>query len=478
MTTRRRFLASAAATPLLRARPAAPRPNLLLVTFDQLRADCLSCYGNPVVQTPNIDRLARRGVRFGQHFSPTPQCVPSRMTIHTGRYPHTHRTLLNSYQIPDDEPTMARILAPAGYRTVCAGERPFAPREQLAGFERRLGVAPGESFGAMLARKGWAGPNLTPDRAAKIAEQKHLHDTRFQAAPVPWPEELDEARFHSDQAIQFLKTSGADPFFLHISYRRPHHPFDPVAPFDSMYARARFPATRKKPGEMANKPPGQQRAATSVAGFDPSRMTQAELDLVKSYYYGMISLSDKYLGTVLDHLDQSGLADNTIVAFLADHGEMLGDHGLMLKGGYMYDQVLHTPLILAGPGVPRGKTIDTLVDAADLAPTLGELMGFATPYAQGKSLAPLWSKPGAAHKGAVFGEFPTIKMVRTTDWKLVHYPGQRYGELYDLRKDPDEFDNLYASPDALPQKGEMYKLLADWMIRTGDPMRAPAQDPG
>jgi arylsulfatase A-like enzyme len=245
-----------------------------------------------------------------------------------------------------------------------------------------------------------------------------------------------------------------------------------------MYAGAPFPATRKKAGEMANKPPGQQRAATSIAGFDPSRMTQAELDLVKSYYYGMITLADKYLGTVLDHLDQSGLANNTIVAFLADHGEMLGDHGLMLKGGYMYDQVLHTPLILAGPGVPRGKTIDALVEAADLAPTLGELMGFRTPYAQGKSLVPLWNKPGAIHKEAVFGEFPTIKMARTKDWKLVHYPGQKYGELYDLRNDPNEYDNLYASSDVAKAKADMYRLLTDWMIRTADPMRGPIQEPG
>src|SRR5262249_35417461 len=116
-------------------------------------------------------------------------------------------------------------------------------------------------------------------------------------------------------------------------------------------------------------------------------------------------------------------------------------------------------------------------EAADLAPTLGELMSFRTPYAQGKSLMPLWTKAAATHKGAVFGEFPTIKMVRTSDWKLVHYPGQHYGELYDLGHDPDEYDNLYASAGAQKQKGEMYRVLADWLIRTGDPLRTPVQDP-
>src|SRR5690242_10029281 len=145
MTTRRQFLghaaaASFAAAPIAAAQATAARPNLLLVTFDQLRADCLGCYGNPVIHTPNIDRLAQRGVLFRNHFSPAPQCVPSRMTIHTGRYPHTHRTLLNSYQIPDDEPTLARILGGLGYDTAVTGERPFAPREQLGGFTKRLGV--------------------------------------------------------------------------------------------------------------------------------------------------------------------------------------------------------------------------------------------------------------------------------------------------------------------------------------------------
>ncbi|HET8547675.1 MAG TPA: sulfatase-like hydrolase/transferase [Bryobacteraceae bacterium] len=466
--TRRQFVGSAA----FAAVAPANRFNLVLVTFDQLRSDCLGITGNPVVNTPVIDALARRGVLFMNNFCQAPQCVPSRMSIHTGRYPHTHRTLLNSYRIPDDEPTLARILSAAGYRTVVTGERPFAPRDDMAGFERRLEKAPGKDHGSLLAKHGWAGPDIPGDRQAKLADFKRLHDVRYQASAVPWPEELDESKHFSDLAIEFLEEKNDKPYFLHISYRRPHHPFDPPAPYDTMYKGARFPATKKKPGEMANKPPAQQRAMKSLAGFDPSTISSADLDLIKAFYYGMITLGDKHLGRVLDGVS----LDNTVVVFTADHGEMLGDHGLLLKGSYMYDQVVHTPLVFAGPGVPRGVRVDGLTESVDIAPTIAELLGFPLPWAQGKSLKHLFGNPRAPHKQAVHSEFPAVKMVRTATHKLVHYPGARYGELYDLKRDPDEYDNLYDDPAQAESRAGMYARLADWLLATRDPMRAPVQD--
>lgn len=466
--TRRQFFATSA---VALAQPA-PRLNLLLVTFDQLRFDCLGCTGNPVIRTPAIDALARRGVLFRNNFCQAPQCVPSRMSIHTGRYPHVHGTLLNPYPIRDDEPTLARILGAAGYRTVVTGERPFAPRNQMAGFDRRLELEPGRDHGSLLARNGWAGPTVTPERAAKIAEFKRLHDSRYQASAVPWPEDLDETKYFSDLAIEFLREKSDRPYFLHISYRRPHHPFDPPAPYDTMYAGANFPPTKKKPGELANKPPAQQHAAKSLAGFDPSAIPPKDLDLIKSFYYGMISLGDKHFGRVLEQVDLR----NTLVVFTADHGEMLGDHGLLLKGQYMYDQVVHTPLIFAGPGVPAQRTVGALTESVDIAPTIAGLLGFSLPYAQGRSLQALMKNPNAKHKQAVHSEFPNIKMVRTDSHKLVHYPLASYGELYDLKRDPDEYNNLYADPRHAGAKADMYKELSEWFIASEDPKRAPKPD--
>jgi arylsulfatase A-like enzyme len=290
---------------------------------------------------------------------------------------------------------------------------------------------------------------------------------------VPWPEELDESKHFSDLALDFLQERSDRPYFLHLSYRRPHHPFDPPAPFDRMYAGAHFPETKKKAGEMENKPASQQRATKSLAGFDPSSISAADLDLIKSFYYGMISLTDKHLGRVLEKVN----LDETLVVFTADHGEMLGDHGLLLKGSYMYDQVIHTPLIFAGLGIPAGRRVNALTESVDIAPTIGDILGFRTPYAQGKSLTGLLKDPNAKHKQAVHAEFPTVKMVRTETHKLVHYPNATYGELYDLKRDPDEFDNRYGDAGHSEVQSRMYKQLSEWLISSSDPMRPPVADP-
>jgi arylsulfatase A-like enzyme len=144
----------------------------------------------------------------------------------------------------------------------------------------------------------------------------------------------------------------------------------------------------------------------------------------------------------------------------------------------MYDQVVHTPLIFAGLGIPEGRRVETLTESVDIAQTVVEVLGFKPlPYAQGKSLVPLFKNPKAKHKQAVHSEFPTVKMVRTDNYKLVHYPNAPYGELYDLSRDPNEFDNVYSDASQAEARSQMYKHLSDWLISSQDPMRAPVQDP-
>ena len=257
-----------------------------------------------------------------------------------------------------------------------------------------------------------------------------------------------------------------------MNFRRPHHPFNPPAPFDKMYQGAQFPASHAKAGEMVNKPQQQKAAIENSVGFDLRTLTPAALDLVKQYYYGMISENDKYIGTILDELERAGLRDRTIVVFNADHGEMLGDHGLLFKGSYMYDGVVKVPLIIRAPGkLPPGKRVDSLVEEVDLMPTLLNLLGVAAPLGvQGQSLM------GKA-KQAVFSEFPTIRMARTSEWKLVHYTKANYGELYHLSEDPYELDNLHADPKYANARADMEALLFDWLAGSQDPKLAPVRDP-
>jgi arylsulfatase A-like enzyme len=420
--TRRDFLRTAAVASLaVTARAADSRWNLLILTNDQHRADCLGCYGNPVIRTPHTDRLAAQGVRFGNAFVHAPQCVPSRFSLHTGRYPHTTGVYTNSVPLPDDVPTLPKILNAAGYQTACVGEMPFAPQDATGGFARVL--ANNSDFNKFAAAHGLKHP---------------ADEGPFQCAPLPWTDDLDETAFFANHARDFIRGHRDQPFFLHVNFRRPHHPFNPPAPFDKMYLGAKFPPSHTRPGELDNKPPQQRAALEKSVGFDLRTLTPAALDLVKAYYYGMISENDKYIGAILDELKSSGLDNRTIVVFNADHGEMLGDHGLLFKGSYMYDAVTRIPLILRAPGkIPAGKVIDSLVEEVDILPTLLSLLDVKPPAGiQGQSL---FGPP----KQTVFSEFPTIKMVRTAEWKLVHYPKAKHGELYHLTEDPHELTNLW-----------------------------------
>jgi arylsulfatase A-like enzyme len=374
--------------------------------------------------------------------------VPSRSAFHTSRYPHVNRTPGNLYRLPDGERTLAAVLNENGYLTATTGELPFAPTSALGGFREILG-------------RGYQKP--APHDAAQAP---------FQALAAPWNDEEDETAYWARSAIEFLKAKRQQSFYLHVNFRRPHHPFDPPAPFDRMYDGATFPRPAARPGEMDNKPPGQRKSLESTAGVDLRRMTGKDLDKIRSYYYGMISLQDKYIGRILATLAETGLAANTAVIFTADHGEMLGDHGLLFKGGYFYEGVVHAPLMIRAPWrIAAGRRVQRLVEAIDVLPTALELLGLPLPAGlQGRSL--LGDNPG---KPAVFSEFANIKMARTAEWKLVHYLRAPYGELYNLKDDPQELDNLWDDPGAARARRTMQALLADWLIDSADPLYPPVK---
>jgi len=241
-----------------------------------------------------------------------------------------------------------------------------------------------------------------------------------------------------------------------------------------MYDGATFPASHSRPGEMDNKPPGHAKALAASVGFDLRKMARADLDRVKSFYYGMISLNDKYVGQILEELRAQGLDQRTIVVFNADHGEMLGDHGLLFKGCYMYEEVLRIPLIIRAPGkLSAGTHSTSLTEEIDVMPTILDLLGLPAPAGiQGKSLAA--SNP--AEKSAVFAEFPTIHAVRTKQWKLVRYLRSDHGELYDLANDPNELHNLWDDAAHGKRRAEMLGLLMDWWVASQDPLLAPVTD--
>jgi arylsulfatase A-like enzyme len=458
--TRRGFLGAVGAAML----PAGSRPwNLLLITNDQQRADCVGVAGNPIIRTPNMDRLARQGVMFQNNYVQCPQCVPSRSALHTGRYPHVNRTPGNQYRLPDTEETLASILNRYGYMTAAIGDEPFAPTNAMGGFQRLYSSDP--DYRAFLSKSGWD---------SKAAEHRERLKKGFQAHPAPWPEEMDETAFFAGRAVDFIREYRDRPFFLHVNFRRPHHPFDPPPPFDRMYAGASFPASHRREGEMDGKPPLHRQSLENTGGFDLRTMSAIDLERIKSYYYGMISLNDKYIGRILETFAAEALSEQTVVVLTADHGEMLGDHGLLFKGGYFYEEVVRTPLILRAPGkLPADRRIGGMTEAIDIMPTVLELLGIRpSGRVQGRSLLPLIEGKGSG-RPEVHSEFPMTKMIRTADWKLVHYVRANHGELYNLREDPHELYNLYDDPAYAKARGEMKSLLADWLIESEDPALPP-----
>jgi arylsulfatase A-like enzyme len=333
----------------------------------------------------------------------------------------------------------------------------------MGGFQKLYSSDP--EYKTFLARQGWG---------AKAAEHRERLKTAFEAHPVPWPEDLDETAYFARRAVDFMKEVQDSPFFLHVNFRRPHHPFDPPVPFDRMYEGASFPASHRRDGEMKNKPPTHAKWLENSNGFDLRGLTDKDLQRIKSYYYGMISLNDKHIGRMLESLTQLGVADRTIVVVTADHGEMLGDHGLLFKAGYMYDEVLRTPLIIRAPGkLPAGRRVSGMTEGIDIMPTLLELLGFRpAERVQGKSLLPM-VEGKAGGREEIHSEFPGTKTVRTADWKLVHYLRAPYGELYNLREDPHELYNRYDDPAHARAKADMKSRLADWLIESEDPALSP-----
>ena len=476
--TRREFssmLAGSALATITKPFPISDSPkwNVLIITNDQHRADCLGCMGNPVIRTSNTDRLGKEGVIFEQHFVQAPQCVPSRAALHTGRYPHVNRTPTNIYRLPETEETLANILSRNGYATATVGELPFAPTKFLGGLKV---FADDSDYHAFLESAGWRGNRVSPARRALLREYEMRSQKQFQASAAPWPEELDETPFYAAKAIEFLKENSRQPFYLHVNFRRPHHPFDPPAPFDRMYEGTNFPQSHKMEGEMQNKPPAQQKALEDSVGFDLRTLTEGDLNRIKSYYYGMISENDKYIGLIIDQLPKLGIDDRTLVIFNSDHGEMLGDHGLVFKGGYFYDQVVQAPLIIRAPKrLPAGKRIKTVVEEIDVLPTILDLLNIKiSKRIQGRSLLPLVNGTSTSSRAA-HSEFPNAKMLRTEHWKLVHYLHAPYGELYNLREDPFELRNLFDDPGAVRARHEMESALADWLIDSNDPSLKPVQ---
>jgi arylsulfatase len=476
--TRRQLFRTAAAVPLAGQAAAAPRPNVLLIMADQLRADALGAWGNSVIRTPHLDALARTGARFTNHWTQHPVCMPSRASIFTGRYPSAHRVRSNGVPLAPTEVTLAQLFAGAGYRTGGAGKFHFIPH--LHGQLPTMETHPGPFYGFTEFHMGEDG------RRGEQAVWISRNYPQYAGKPDNQiPLKLHNSTWSADHTIRFIRESvaGHQPFFAFCSFVDPHHPYNPPSPYREMYRETDMPAPWRKDGEHDDKPP-------FYAGLlKEQRKITDRLRYFRTQYFGEITLIDDSIGRILQSLEETGQRAGTIIVFCSDHGDSLGDHDIWYKGPYHYRPVACTPLIINWPGrVREGKVVDGLVQTIDIFPTLTELAGIANPPGvQGRSQAAVLTTAAGetgytsaliefADSGAAVEGVPNhlesgdLYTLVTPEWRMSYYPARPWGELYNLREDPHEFANLYHSPSTADVRRKLKDELLDRIAAAHDPL--------
>ncbi|APX31693.1 hypothetical protein BH708_01975 [Brachybacterium sp. P6-10-X1] len=469
------------------------RPNILLISTDQQRYDALGAASNPHIHTPHLDRLAAQGTRFENCYTQSPVCAPSRGSLMTGRYPRHHGLWANGVDMDPDTELFTTVLANEGYDCGLAGK--FHLGSAFAGrIEPRL------NDGFRIFR--WAHDPYVRSPANEYHNWlRRTHPDLYRDAVVErqrsidaLPQEAHYSRWIAEETIEFLAhTRDKDkPFCFIANFFDPHHGFEAPERFREMYDAQSLPRPVTIEGELETKPAiYQQESAKSYAGHMPGfdDYSPEQLQEIIAQYYAMVSLVDEEVGRILGALDSEGLAEDTLVIFTSDHGEMLGDHRMLLKGPMMFDCSVKVPLIVRRPGtVPAGQVRGELVEWIDLtSTTLAAAGSRGLPHAEGRDLGPLWRGEDWEDRGWVLSEYrdgcwaydPPVftTMVRRGSWKIVVHHGRpatdrdRTGELYDLAADPDELDNLWDVPAQQEQRTKMMGVVLDVLAATEDRSR-------
>lgn len=455
--------------------------NLLVLMTDQQRTDTLGFLGETPCRTPNLDRVAREGVVFSKACTTMPLCSPSRASILTGRYVHSHGCVDNCIQpaggtptglpgLSESEKTLSELLTKAGVTCSHSGKWHLGREtERQRDYVRFMSHRdPGYLEG--LKKRGLKWDEMS------IFEDLEYRDGAEFCGTSPLSAEDNRDAFVARNAVSMLDDlAGQGPFALWCSFYGPHQPFSVPAPWDRMYR----PEDVKLP-ETLHDDCSQMPAHIKYIreNHKPSRMNEAAWRKVIAHYWGYVSFLDSLFGQVLDRLEKHGLWDNTMIVMLSDHGEMLGDHGLFGKQLNFSEGIMRTPLMIRVPGMPGGRVDNGLVSLIDMVPTVLDCFGAKIPKSiQGRSLKMGIAAGVSAGTDAVFAEHygkiqpsgkgGTGRMIRTATHKYCIYnTGDE--ELYDLVGDRNEMKNLAKSPAQAATKAALMKRLESWMKETGD----------
>lgn len=462
----------------------ASRPNILLITSDHMRQDALSCFGNTVVSTPTFERLASTGVRFTHCYTPNPVCVPARATITTGNYPHRCTGVTgNGGRILDDQPKLAQVFANAGYRTYALGKlhyEPYSPpgeRRLLHGFQTaeiteegravarfdREGHLRGiEDYHDYLHDVGWGG-----------YERAHgIGNNDIHPAPSPVPEEHYVDTWVASRTLHHLREHQqyhADtPFLTWMSFTKPHSPYDPPEPYHRYYDPRNIPAPVGTVQDLSTRNPVLRfaRGHHGWGGLSPEGVQVA-----RAHYYGMVTFQDLQISRVLDHLEETGQRENTVIIYTSDHGDLLGDFGCFFKGNFLNGSA-RIPFLVSAPGMlPEGEERQALVGLQDILPTLCSLTGVKLDAeVQGEDLSPALKDSSHEVRDYFYGQHGDgaflTHMVANQKRKYIYTIANGTEELYDLESDPDELHNL--APEATTMELQPWRdRLIAWIESEG-----------
>ena len=464
----------------------ADKPNIILIMTDQQRYDSIAALGFPYASTPNLDALAKNGVTFTDCHITAPSCVPSRASLFTGYYPHTTGVLSNGQAW---QRTWVEQLRDAGYRCVNVGKMHTIPYNSDSGFHERYVVENKDRF--MEGR--WYFDEWDKALAAHglVKQQREFYrkrdDYRERLGAFDWelPEELHSDAFVANMARWWVNTyPPTEPLFLQVGLPGPHPPYDPPAHYSEAYLkRDDLPLPKPTKEELESLPTALKEKRVHDVEVDHDSIvwsldpTPEQMQRLWSHYLGNVTLIDEKIGELLEALKERGYLDDAIVIFTSDHGECLGEHGLIQKWS-MYDVVTRVPTIIWSTAgrFQGGREVNGLCQLFDLGPTILEYAGIQPPKSfEARSLRPALEGEDWTPRTYVFCEqagdvtltgTDFITGVRSDRWKLVHFKGSEEGQLFDLENDPKEVHNLWSDPAYAGKRQELLDVLRDWLIES------------